>query len=146
VLNVEGDEAEIAFNSLSRDHRDRHREHSVMRFCRGFQLPLSGSQTKALKEKQNAQQVMLSTPSLGITIRHCRHRGEANCINTLSTPSLGITGAARCEDVGEPQIAFNSLSRDHIPPPAIDDDAGDNPREPFQLPLSGSLGELTYFY
>ena len=60
--------------------------------------------------------IVLSTPSLGITVAEWFRRGGGPVINILSTPSLGIT-AFEQEFLYQPSYqlrAFNSLSRDHL--------------------------------
>jgi len=83
-----------------------------MRSWPTFQLPLSGSRVGRLGDGSYLQ-LLLSTPSLGITKYVVDNFVDDMRHDDLSTPSLGIT----CQCIamsGRMTPTFNSLSRDHL--------------------------------
>ena len=150
-----------SFNSLSRDHRSRPGWRTSGR-VEGFQLPLSGSLVALPRVPVlGPRPILLSTPSLGITLRHPQgpRRTRGHTFNSLSRDHLSIMDQLNRHYQDE---SFNSLSRDHTPSPSpvtrrrgcrehvafnsLSRDHGANYIEvyhnargiPFQLPLSGS--------
>ena len=127
------------FNSLSRDHANNiserrctgkrlstpslgitRRSRATFRFTapqQTFQLPPSGSPTLVREQRATAGRFVLSTPSLGITLRRdLLHADMEPRLRLLSTPSLGITVRQIVE-------------------------MGRREERDFQLPLSGSQRE-----
>ena len=124
-----------SFNSLSRDHRSRPGWRTSGR-VEGFQLPLSGSLVALPRVPVlGPRPILLSTPSLGITLRHPQgpRRTRGHTFNSLSRDHLSIMDQLNRHYQDE---SFNSLSRDHG---ANYIEVYHNARGiPFQLPLSGS--------